>query len=53
LPTGNESVRAEAQSQFQQVLSASFFFENHPDKIEESVRPIIAKLITYLETHDK
>lgn len=49
----NESVRAEAESQFQEILHfGSFTVENNRDKIEESVRPIIVKLIKYLETHD-
>jgi hypothetical protein len=50
----NESVKAEAETQFQQILHFGYFtVENNRDKIEGSDRPIITKLIKYLEANDK
>ena len=49
----DNTVKAEAQALFQKVLSTADFVAEHPDKIDEWVRPKIVNLIVYLEKHDK
>ncbi len=49
----NDGVRSQAQTLFQQVLSAGGFLTEFPDKLDVWVRPKIESLISYLESYDK